>query len=122
MREICTSGSTRGEWVALSASPSLLLYRLGIGDPQLQPLAEPRPEEAVWCDHFTYSSEALVGPPWPVTRFNTLGPEALNSFSGSSFESIRKPMKQFCISSQFCKPHTISLVGSGLNRLLAELS
>ena len=28
MREICTSGSTRGEWVALSASPSLLLYRL----------------------------------------------------------------------------------------------
>ncbi len=29
MREIRTSGSTRGEWVAPSASPSLLLYRLG---------------------------------------------------------------------------------------------
>ena len=29
MREICTSGSTRGERVALFASPSLLLYRLG---------------------------------------------------------------------------------------------
>ena len=29
MREICTSGSTRGEWVApLAGSPSLLLYRL----------------------------------------------------------------------------------------------
>ena len=27
MREICTSGSTRGEWAALIASPSLLLYR-----------------------------------------------------------------------------------------------
>ena len=31
-------------------------------------------------------------------------------------------MKQFCISSQFCGPQTISLVGSGLNLLLAELS
>ena len=31
MREICTSGSTRGEWVALTASPSLLLYRLRVG-------------------------------------------------------------------------------------------
>jgi len=28
MLEIRTSGSTRGEWVALFASPSLLLYRL----------------------------------------------------------------------------------------------
>jgi hypothetical protein len=28
-REIRTSGSTMGEWVALCASPSLLLYRLG---------------------------------------------------------------------------------------------
>src|ERR1039458_9975124 len=27
-REICTSGSTRGEWVAAWPSPSLLLYRL----------------------------------------------------------------------------------------------
>ncbi len=28
-REIRTSGSTRGEWAAPCASPSLLLYRLG---------------------------------------------------------------------------------------------
>jgi hypothetical protein len=28
MREILTSGSTRGEWAASSGSPSLLLYRL----------------------------------------------------------------------------------------------
>ena len=27
MREIRTSGSTRGEWVTLNVSPSLLLYR-----------------------------------------------------------------------------------------------
>ena len=29
MWEICISGSTRGEWVARVASPSLLLYRRG---------------------------------------------------------------------------------------------
>jgi hypothetical protein len=42
MREICTSGSTRGEWVALIASPSLLLYRLGDAVDGMTPGADTR--------------------------------------------------------------------------------
>ena len=36
--------------------------------------------------------------------------------------SFTRIMKQFCISSQFCSPHMISLAGSGLYLLFAELS
>ena len=28
MREICTSGSTRGQWIAVNLPPTVLLYRL----------------------------------------------------------------------------------------------
>jgi hypothetical protein len=66
-------------------------------------------------------SELSVGPAIP--RASRLGPDGLNNFFGSSSVGLtRKPMKQFCISSQFCGPHRISFVGSGLYLLLAELS
>ena len=56
MREICKSGSTRGEGVTLIAPPSLLLYRLSkwiavrialTGFVAIYMPSEPRPKEAV---------------------------------------------------------------------------
>src|SRR5437667_10385764 len=62
-----------------------------------------------------------VGP--DVPRGSRLGPDLWNSDLGFfRLGSMRKPMKQFCISSQFCSPQTISLLGSGLYLLFAELS
>src|SRR5262249_28773083 len=68
-----------------------------------------------------YCKAASVGPDVPLR--SRLGPDALNSVFGSfSFGSIRKLMKQFCISSQFWLPQTTSFAGSGFHLLLAELS
>src|SRR4051812_9766253 len=68
-----------------------------------------------------YFSETNVGP--EVPRGSRLGPDALNNVAGFfTWGSTRNPMKQFCISSQFCCPQRISFVGSGLYLLFAELS
>src|ERR1700686_3928094 len=61
-----------------------------------------------------------VGPERP--RGSRLGPDRTNRLSGLVATSKITPMKQLLISSQFCGPHQISLDGSGLKRLLAELS
>src|SRR5262245_31312635 len=62
-----------------------------------------------------------VGP--DVPRGSRLGPDRWNRVLGFfRLGSIRKPIKQFCISSQFCSPQKISLAGSGLYLLFAELS
>src|ERR1700692_3317175 len=66
------------------------------------------------------SSAASVGP--GAFGGNRLGPERRNTFFGSVSASIIRPMKQLLISSQFWRPQRISLVGSGLNGLLGELS
>src|SRR5215831_2413428 len=64
---------------------------------------------------------ASVGPDVPLG--SRLGPDLWNRFFGFfRFGSMRKPMKQFCISSQFCSPQKISFAGSGLYLLFAELS
>src|SRR5215510_10920371 len=64
---------------------------------------------------------ASVGP--DVPRLRRLGPVGLNNtFVFFTVGSTRKPIKQFCISSQFCGPQTISFVGSGFHLLFAELS
>src|SRR6266436_4558316 len=68
-----------------------------------------------------FANVLRVGP--DVPRGSRLGPVALNSVLGFlRLGSTRKPMKQFCISSQFCGPQTTSFAGSGLYLLLAELS
>ena len=56
MREIRTSGSTRGEWVARLASPSLLLYRLRNA---LDGLVEA--ERVVTLLHHAFRRAALLG-------------------------------------------------------------
>src|ERR1700733_11311788 len=66
------------------------------------------------------SSAASVGP--GALGGNRLGPDRRKTFFGSVLASIIRPMKQLLISSQFCSPQRISLLGSGLNGLLGELS
>src|SRR5665213_4523757 len=60
-------------------------------------------------------ADCSVGPESP--RGSRLGPDRLNTVSGLVWTSMITPMKQLLISSQFCGPHTISFVGSGLKRL-----
>src|SRR5665213_2273196 len=62
----------------------------------------------------------MVGPGGPTG--NRLGPERLAILFGSTLLSKTSPMKQLLISSQFCKPHTTSFLGSGFHGLFGELS
>ena len=52
--------------------------------------------------HLGYFNAESVGPEFP--RGSRLGPEGENRRAASIVGSIRTPMKQFCISSQFWSP------------------
>src|SRR5947209_6063884 len=64
MREIRTSGSTRGEWVTLNVSPSLLLYRCccfagAAGGLEKCPVSEIRVDVSRYPDFIGASSAGL---------------------------------------------------------------